>query len=141
MPDDYHKFLAETLKMIEIRDGFAARLKYTAPELREKVRIELARADKLIERSEASLARQYESHQKNCREDEEWEEKMRKMERFYVYVMYRRPEMFADVATTILRYVYNVAKEGDAFEKRIKNLIATELDEILDDKNLDKFDF
>ncbi len=141
MPESYHKFLAETMKMIEIRDDFAARLKFAAPDERQKLREEIARTDKLIDRAEASLARQYETHQRECRKDEEWEEKMRKAERFYIYVMYRRPDMFAEVATNILRYVYNVAKDGDGFHKRIKHLIATELDEILDDKNLDQFDF
>ena len=95
----------------------------------------------MIERGEASLARDSEKHQKNCRADEEWEAAMRKMERFYVYVMYRRPEMFSEVATSILRYVYNVAKDGEGFQDRIAILIATELDEILDDKNLNQFDF
>ena len=141
MPDDHKKLMADLLELVARRDKCAADLKYAAPELREKLRKEIARADKLIERGEATLARDYEEHQKNCRNDEEWEATMRKMERFYVYVMYRRPEMFSEVATSILRYVYNVAKDGEGFHDRIEILIATQLDEILDDKNLDQFDF
>lgn len=141
MPGHYDKLMADLLDLIATRDDYAARLKNIDPKHREELRKEIQRADRLIERGEASLASYYEKHQEDCRKDEEWEETMRKLERFYVYVMYRRPEMFSAVATTILRYVYNVAKDGDAFHKRIQHLIATELDEILDDKNLDQFDF
>ena len=129
------------MELVKMRDDTASRLKNTEPKLREKIRKEIQRADKLIEQGEASLARDYEEHQKNCRADEEWEATMRKMERFYIYVMYRRPEMFSEVATSILRYVYNVAKDGEGFHDRIQILKATQLDEILDDKNLDQFDF
>lgn len=141
MPEYYNKMMADWLNLVEMRDQYAARLKYTAPEYLKEARKELALTDELIERGEAALAEEYEEHQKNCRADEEWEAKMRKMERFYIYVMYRRPEMFSEVATTILRYIYNDIKDGDGFHKRIQHLIATELDEILDDKNLDQFDF
>lgn len=143
MPETYNKALASLANLIEARDKYAARLKYTAPDYLETARKTLAELNKAIEEGEAKMAAEYEDYQKTCREDEEsdkeWEQKMRKAEMMYVFFKHRMPDQLYELEKPILEYVAEY-DDVEAFHDRIAILEATKLDEILDEKNLDKFD-
>jgi uncharacterized FlaG/YvyC family protein len=133
MDDNYKQAVADLLEFIKMRDDLAASIKIAAPEKKREQQELLADMDKQIERCEAALAKEYESHQTAARAQEKLDEIMgdvtEKMEMVFIYIKHRLPDKLEEMKSAIFDGWQ--PEDIQAFYDRVAIREATQLEEII----------
>jgi len=133
MYESYDRAAAQLVELIEARDMLAGALKTMHPNRRPKARMMLADANRKIERCEAALAAEYESHQQACRARENLDAVMSDLEKsceaVFIYIKHRHPENLEALKAALFNDW--TEEEIEAFHDRIAVFEATRLEEFI----------
>lgn len=137
MDEDYNEKSANLIRFVEKRDKVLAAVKHMTPEQRRAVQEPLKILNESIEALEEYLAEAYEEHQRELRAEKEKKEifkrMRRKMHELYIVMKHQFPEKLEEF-TKCLDPMSPEQRED--FFDQVAILEATELDEILGEKNL-----